>query len=122
MDKPRDIDEYIKGFPDDVQLLLEQVRSTIKRTAPEAMEVISYGMPAFKMNGILVWYAAHSKHIGFYPKASGIEAFKNELSIYKRAKGSVQFPIDKPVPVELISRIVEFRKNENLLNTKMKKK
>jgi uncharacterized protein YdhG (YjbR/CyaY superfamily) len=73
------------------------------------------------MNGILVWYAAHSKHIGFYPKASGIEKFKNELSIYKRAKGSVQFPLDKPIPLELISRIVEFRLSENLLHSKMKR-
>jgi uncharacterized protein YdhG (YjbR/CyaY superfamily) len=117
MDRPKDIDDYIKGFPKEVQLFLEQVRSTIKRSAPEAKEVISYGMPAFKMNGILVWFAGHAKHVGFYPKASGIEAFKNELTIYKWAKGSVQFPLDKPMPLELISRIVEFRVNENLRNS-----
>jgi uncharacterized protein YdhG (YjbR/CyaY superfamily) len=121
MIKPKDIDEYIAGYPEDIQDLLHKIRSTINKAAPEAEEVISYGMPAFKLNGLLVWVAAHSKHIGFYPKASGIAAFKNELSIYKGAKGSVQFPYDKPLPLKLITKIVKFRVAENLQKTKTKK-
>ncbi len=121
MNSPKDIDEYISGYPEEIQLFLQEVRTTIRKTAPQAVEIISYGMPAFKMNGLLVWFAAHSKHIGFYPKASGIEAFKKELSIYKWAKGSVQFPFDKPMPLGLIARIVEFRVNENLHRSKAKK-
>jgi uncharacterized protein YdhG (YjbR/CyaY superfamily) len=120
MKKPKDIDEYIKEFPKEVQPLLEQVRTTIKQAAPQAQEVISYSMPAFKMNGILVWFGAHTKHIGFYPMASGMEAFKKELSIYKSAKGSVQFPFDKPMPLELITKIVKFRLAENIQKTKKK--
>ena len=95
---------------------------TIKKAAPQAEEVISYGMPAFKMYRMLVWFAAHSKHIGFYPGASGIEAFKKELSIYKGAKGSVQFPFDQPLPLGLITKIVKFRVTENLQQAKTKKK
>jgi uncharacterized protein YdhG (YjbR/CyaY superfamily) len=114
MIKPKDIDEYINGFPTEIQQLLEQVRLTIKENAPQAKEVISYSMPAFKLNGILVWFAGYSKHIGFYPGASGIAAFKNELSNYKWAKGSVQFPLDKPLPLDLITKMVKFRVNENL--------
>ncbi|TAL72206.1 MAG: hypothetical protein EPN88_05095, partial [Bacteroidetes bacterium] len=102
--------------------LLEQLRVTIKKAAPKAEEIISYGMPAFKLNGVLVWFAAHSKHIGFYPMASGIAAFKKELSIYKSAKGSIQFPLDKPLPLRLITSIVKFRVNENLQRIKTKKK
>jgi uncharacterized protein YdhG (YjbR/CyaY superfamily) len=114
MKKPKDIDEYINSFPNEIQQFLEQVRATIKRAAPQAQEVISYSMPAFKMNGIVVWFGAHTKHIGFYPMASGMEAFKKELSIYKGAKGSVQFPFDKPMPLELITKIVKFRLAENM--------
>jgi len=114
MTKPGNIDEYIKGFPKEIQQLLEQVRQTIKKAAPLANEAISYGMPAFKLNGMLLWFAAHSKHIGFYPKASGIEKFKKELSIYKGAKGSVQFPLDKSLPLDLITKIVKFRVAENM--------
>lgn len=120
--KPNNIDEYIASFPENIRETLERVRATIKKAAPHAEEVISYGMPAFKMNGMLVWFAAHSKHIGFYPKASGIEAFKKELSKYKGAKGSVQFPLDKPMPLGLISKIIKFRVKENLKNEKTKKK
>ena len=116
MTKPKDSDEYIAGFPKEIQNLLEQVRATIKKAAPKAEEVISYGMPGFKLNGMLVWFAGYTKHIGFYPKASGIESFKKELSIYKGAKGSVQFPIDKPLPLGLITKIVKFRVRENLQN------
>lgn len=122
MTTPKDIDEYISGYPKEIQQFLQEVRSTIKKAAPQAVEVISYGMPAFKMNGLLVWFAAHSKHIGFYPKASGIEAFNKELSEYKWAKGTVQFPFDKPMPLGLITKIVEFRVNENLHRIKTKNK
>ena len=119
---PNDIDNYIAGFPKEIQALLEQVRSTIKKAVPKATEVISYQMPAFKLNGILVWFAAYSKHIGFYPTSSAIEAFKKDLSIYKWAKGSVQFPLDKPLSLGLIAKIVKFRVTENLQKTKTKKK
>ena len=122
MTKPITIDEYISGFPKETQKILKQLRTTIKKTAPQADEVISYGMPAIKLNGMLVWFAAHSKHIGFYPRVSGIEAFKKELSIYKGAKGSVQFPLDKPLPLGLITKIVKFRVTENLQKAKTKKK
>lgn len=122
MTKPKDIHEYIASHPKEIQKLLEQLRVTIKKAAPKAEEIISYGMPAFKLNGVLVWFAAHSKHIGFYPMASGIAAFKKELSIYKSAKGSIQFPLDKPLPLRLITSIVKFRVNENLQRIKTKKK
>ena len=120
MKKPKDFDEYISSYPKGIQKLLEQFRATIKKAAPEAEEVISYGMPAFKLKGMLVWFAAHSKHIGFYPRVSAIEAFKKELSIYKGAKGSVQFPIGKPLPLGIVSKIVKFRVKENLEKAKGK--
>jgi len=116
------VSEYIASFPSEIQLLLEQVRTAIKEAAPEASEVISYQMPAFKLNGILVWFAAYTRHIGFYPGASGIAAFKSELSVYKGAKGSVQFPLDKPLPLDLITRIVQYRVDENMLKAKKKNK
>ena len=109
------IDGYIKTFPEDVQRILEKLRETIREAAPEAVETISYRMPAFKLNGrILVYFAAWKNHIGFYPTPSGTEAFNQELSQYKRAKGSVQFPMDKPVPYDLIGRIVRYRVKENM--------
>ena len=108
------IDEYIKTFPEDVRSVLEKMRQTIRKAAPEAEEVISYQMPAFKQNGMLVWFAAYKNHIGFYPRTSGIEAFKKELSLYEGAKGSVQFPIKKPIPYDLVEKIVIFRRKENL--------
>ncbi len=108
------IDEYIATFPEDVQKLLEEMRATIKAAAPEAVEKISYQMPTFYLKGNLVHFAAYKKHIGFYPVPSGIQAFQKELSVYKGAKGSVQFPIDKPLPLDLVSRIVRFRVAENL--------
>jgi uncharacterized protein YdhG (YjbR/CyaY superfamily) len=104
-----DVDMYISGFPEEVQLILNDLRAAIRNAAPEAEEVISYQMPAYRYYGILVYFAAYRNHIGFYPGAEGIEAFKKELSGYKGAKGSVQFPPDKPLPLELISQIVEFR-------------
>jgi uncharacterized protein YdhG (YjbR/CyaY superfamily) len=114
------IDEYILAFPEPVQRILEELREVIKQEAPQAREKISYQMPTFFLNGNLVHFAAYDNHIGFYPAPSGIEAFKPELSAYKNAKGSVQFPIDKPLPLELIKRMVKFRVGENTASGKAK--
>ena len=114
----RNFDAYLERFPENVQRLLQKMRLTIKKAAPQAKETISYGIPAFTLNGLLVWFAAHKNHIGFYPRASAIAAFKKELSAYKGAKGSVQFPFDKPLPLALISRIVKFRMKQNLSKKK----
>ena len=122
MPKPKTVDEYIASFPTQIQERLNQVRMAIKKAAPKAEEVISYSMPAYKLNGVLVWFAAHTNHIGFYPRASGIETFKKELSNYKTAKGSVQFPLTQPMPIALISKIVKFRTTENALRVKTKNK
>lgn len=111
---PKDIDEYIAGFPSEIQELLQKIRMTIRKAAPEAEEAIKYQMPTFTLNGNLVHFAAFKRHIGFYPAPMGIEKFKDELSAYKGAKGSVQFPLDKPIPFDLISRIVEYRAEKNL--------
>ena len=108
------IDEYIATFPDAIQKLLQEVRATIKAAAPDATEKISYQMPTFFLEGNLVHFAAFKNHIGFYPAPRGIEAFKDELVVYKGAKGSVQFPLDQPMPLDLISRIVQYRAAENL--------
>lgn len=110
----RTIDEYIAGFPPEVQAILEKVRTTIRKAAPRAEETISYQIPTFTLKGNLVHFAAFKKHIGFYPTSTGIETFKDELSVYEGAKGSVKFPLDKPIPFGLISRIVKFRVRENL--------
>jgi uncharacterized protein YdhG (YjbR/CyaY superfamily) len=111
----KNMDEYIETFPKDVQKILEEMRQTIKKAAPEAVEAISYQMPTFKLNGKnLVHFAAFKNHIGFYPIPSGIEAFKEELSLYKQGKGSVQFPMDKPIPYDLVKKIVDYRAKENL--------
>lgn len=115
------MDEYIAGFPKDVQKLLQQMRKTIKKAAPQAEETINYGIPTFTLNGNLVHFAAFKNHIGFYPAPSGIEAFKKELSAYAGAKGSVQFPMYDPLPLELVARIVEFRVAENLQKAENKK-
>ena len=121
--KPKDIDEYIAGFPKDIQKNLEQVRAAIKKAAPHAKETISYAMPTFTLDDhYLVYFAAFKNHIGFYPAPTGNEAFKNEFSSYKTGKGSVQFPFDKPMPLSLITKIVKFRIIENLQQTKTKKK
>ena len=114
------IDEYIATFPESTQKILGELRATIKEAAPDAQEKISYQMPTFALKGNLVHFAAYKNHIGFYPTPSGIEAFKHELSIYEGAKGSVKFPIDKPLPLELISKIVRFRVAENLKNAEVK--
>ena len=112
------IDEYIQTFPQDIQKILQEVRATIKAAAPEAEEKISYQMPTFFLKGNLIHFAAFKNHIGIYPTPSGTEAFKRELSIYQGAKGSVRLPIDEPMPLKLISRIVKFRVAENLKNEK----
>lgn len=110
----RNTDEYIMDFPKEIQIILEQVRTVIKEKAPEAEESINYGMPAYKTNGKpLVYFAGYKNHIGFYATPTGHEKFAEELSKYKQGKGSVQFPIDKPIPYDLIGRIVEFRVKEN---------
>ncbi len=108
------IDDYIAAFPKDIQKILEELRAAIKAAAPDAREKISYQMPTFDLKGNLVHFAAHTNHIGFYPQPSGIQAFMKELSIYQCSKGAVQFPLDKPLPLKLISRIVRFRVAENL--------
>jgi uncharacterized protein YdhG (YjbR/CyaY superfamily) len=111
---PRNIDEYIAVFPIEIQKKLEEIRTVIKNAAPGAEEKISYGMPAFSLKGILVYFAAHKNHIGLYPTSSGINAFKTELDEFKFSKGAIQFPFDKPFPFDLITRIVIFRVKENL--------
>jgi uncharacterized protein YdhG (YjbR/CyaY superfamily) len=118
----KNIDEYIAGFPPDVQAVLEKVRETIRAAAPEAEETMAYQMPAFRLNGPLVYFGGFKEHIGFYPTPSGIEAFKEELAIYKGAKGSVQFPLEQPIPYVLIGRITAFRVQENLAKGKGEKK
>jgi len=107
------IDEYIKAFPADVRERLVKMRETIRKAAPKAEEAISYQIPTFKFNGNLVHFAAFKHHIGFYPTSSGTRAFQDELAPYKWAKGSVQFPLDKPIPYALVRRIVKFRLKEN---------
>jgi uncharacterized protein YdhG (YjbR/CyaY superfamily) len=114
------IDEYIATFPKEIQMKLEVVRATIKAAAPEAVEKISYQMPTFFLYGNLVHFAAFKNHIGFYPVPSGIQAFKEELSQYEGSKGAVRFPLDKPLPLELISKIVKYRVAENLKKAEIK--
>ena len=107
------IDAYISSFPPDVRRILSALRATIRNAAPAANEKISYGMPTFDYNGNLVHFAAFKQHIGFYPTPSGIKAFEDELKRYKTSKGAVQFPLDGPLPMELIARMVKFRVGEN---------
>lgn len=107
------VDKYFSAFPKDTRILLEELRKAIRAAAPDAEETISYHMPAFKWNGMLVWYAGFKKHVGFYPKASAIAAFRKELAGYKTSKGTIQFPIEKRIPVGLVKRIVKFRLKEN---------
>lgn len=111
---PRNIDEYIASFPEVVQAVLEKVRQTIKDAAPEAEETIKYQMPTFTLKGNLVHFAAYQKHIGLYPAPSGVEEFKAELSVFESGKGTLRFSLDKPMPYDLISRIVKYRVQENL--------
>ena len=118
----KNVDDYIAMFPVETRVLLEELRATIRKAAPKAEEVISYHMPAYKLNGMLVYFAGYEKHLGFYPTPSGIVAFKKELSVYKSAKGSVQFLLDTPLPRALITQIVKFRVKENQAKEKSKKK
>lgn len=115
------IDEYINMFPEDVRVILNELRQTIKEAAPEAEETINYQMPTFTLNGNLVHFAAFKNHIGFYPTPTGVEAFKEDLAPYKGAKGSVRFPINEPLPLPLIRRIVEYRIKENAARKPKKK-
>src|SRR6202142_1214448 len=121
---PGSIDEYIAAFPQEIQKILQELTATIKAAAPKAYEKISYQMPAFDLKGNLVWFAAYKNHIGFYPMPSGIQAFKKEFSVYEGSKGAIRFPIDKPLPLKLVSKVVKFRVAENLkkAETKSRKK
>jgi uncharacterized protein YdhG (YjbR/CyaY superfamily) len=109
MKKPSNVNEYIAAFPESTQKQLEEIRAIIRKAAPKAEEVISYGMPGYKVHGLLVWFAGYAKHIGFYPSGSGIEAFKDVLGGYTFSKGAVQFPLGKPLPKKLITEMVKFR-------------
>lgn len=110
----KNIDEYIAYFPEQVQNLLDQMRNTIIKAAPGAEETIKYAIPTFMLKGNLVYFAGYKNHVGFYPSSSGIAAFKKELSVYEGSKGAVRFPLDKPLPLKLITKIVKFRVKENL--------
>lgn len=117
------MDEYIAGFPDDIQEILEKIRITVRKVAPDAEETIKYQIPTFTLKGnILLSFAAYKKHIGFYPAPAGNEKFRNELSVYRAGKSSVRFPLDKPIPFALISKIVRFRVKENLGRAVAKRK
>jgi uncharacterized protein YdhG (YjbR/CyaY superfamily) len=116
--KPLTVDDYIQSFPPEVKKMLQQLRATIRKTAPKAIEKISYGMPAYMLNGRLVYFAGYKKHIGFYPMPGPIKKFKKEISAYKSSKGAVQFPLDRPLPVKLISQMIKFRMMENELRKK----
>ncbi len=119
---PKNVDEYIAGFPRDIQEILVKIRSTIRKAAPGAEEKISYQMPTFTLNGNLVHFAAFKEHIGFYPTPSGTEKFQRELSAYKGGKGSIRFPLDEPIPFALIEKIVRFRVKESLERAGARKK
>jgi len=112
--KFKTISEYINSFPEDTAQKLRTIRKITNKNAPQATEVISYNMPAFKLNGIVVYFAAFKKHVGFYPLPSAIKSFRKELTKYKTSKGAIQFPLDKPLPVALISKIIKYRVKENL--------
>jgi uncharacterized protein YdhG (YjbR/CyaY superfamily) len=121
--KPKTVDEYIALFPLEVQERLQKIRTTIKKAAPKAEETISYQLPTFTLGGkYLIYFAAFKKHVSVYPAPRGAEVFKEELAKYKGGKGTVQFPLDKPIPFSLISRIVKFRVKEHLEKAKGKKK
>ncbi len=120
--KPKDIDGYISQFPADVQAVLQEVRETIRRAAPEAKETISYMMPAFKQHGILVYFAAWKKHIGMYPPISGDKALEKAIAQYAGPKGNLQFPLDEPIPHDLIERIVKLRVKQDMAKAAAKRK
>jgi uncharacterized protein YdhG (YjbR/CyaY superfamily) len=119
---PQTIDEYIAGFPPEVQEILQKIRLTIHEAAPDAQETISYQLATFTLKGNLVHFGAFKKHIGFYPTPSGTEQFRDELAGYQSAKGSIRFPLDQPIPYDLISRMTKFRVAENLVKAQKKDK
>ncbi|CAG5018932.1 hypothetical protein DYBT9275_06103 [Dyadobacter sp. CECT 9275] len=120
--KPESIDSYIAGFPADIQQILEVVRTTVRSAAPDSVEVISYDMPGFKLHGgYIAHFAAFKKHIGFYPAPTGVPEFEKDLAFYKIGKGSVQFPFDKPMPLELITKITKFNVQRNLKKAEQKR-
>jgi len=119
---PTNIDEYIAGFPEPIQAKLEKMRRTIRKAAPQASETISYQIPTFALEGNLVHFAAFKSHISFFPTSSGIEKFKRELSGYKGSRGTVRFPLDQPIPLPLVAKIVKFRVAENLARAKKRRK
>ena len=118
---PKSVDEYIERFPQSIQVILQKIRLTIKRAAPDAKEAISYQIPTFKLGGNLVHFAAFAKHISFFPTSSGIATFKKELEVYETSKGTVRFPIGKPIPYELISKITRFRVKDVIEKGKKRK-
>jgi uncharacterized protein YdhG (YjbR/CyaY superfamily) len=122
VDRVTSIDQYIRGFPEDVQSKLAELRSSIRLAAPEATEKISYRIPTFFFNGNLVHFAAFTHHIGFYPTPGGIDAFRQELKLYKTSKGAIQFPLDQPLPLKLISKIVRFRVRESAQKAQAKRR
>ena len=115
-----DVESYITGYPKDTQKLLKQLRAVVKKIVPDVQEGISYQMPGYKFHGMLLYFAAYRNHVGFYPGTGAILKFKKELSVYKGAKGSVQFPLDKRLPLKLVESIVEFKANENLVRMAVK--
>jgi uncharacterized protein YdhG (YjbR/CyaY superfamily) len=114
MNTSPEVDKYISTFPPEVQGMLQLMRQTIRKAAPGAEELISYKIPAYRLNGMLVWFAAFKGHVGLYPRGSGIEEFKKELAAYKTSKGTIQFPLNKRLPVGLITKIVKYRVKENM--------
>jgi uncharacterized protein YdhG (YjbR/CyaY superfamily) len=112
---PQTVDDYIRNFPREVQTVLRKIRKTIRTAAPQATEFISYNMPAYRQNGVLLYFAAFRRHIGLYPTASGMRAFAKELTPYKRGKGSVRFPLDQPIPYDLIAEVTRFRLAEDTI-------
>lgn len=119
---PESVEAYISEYPAEVQEKLNDIRRVVKKTAPEAVEKISYGMPAYTLKGMLLYFAVHTNHIGLYPYPSAMEAFKKEIAQYHSAKSTIRFPLDKPLPLKLISEIVAFRAQENILKDQLKKK
>jgi uncharacterized protein YdhG (YjbR/CyaY superfamily) len=119
---PESVEAYISAYPSEIQKKLNDIRKVVKRTAPEAVEKISYGMPAFTYKGILLYFAVHTNHIGLYPYPSAMEAFRQEIAQYHTSKSTIRFPNDKPLPLKLISEIVAFRVQENMIKEELKKK
>lgn len=111
---PENIDDYIERFPNDVQKILQKIRKTIQKTAPEAVEAISYQIPTFKLNGNLIHFAAYARHIGLYPRPRGVKEFEKEIARYEGGKGTLQFPLDEPIPYDLITRITKYRVQQNV--------